>query len=427
MSRFPRASRRHRAEKKRPPRAAKKSPARRGVFHAAGWEALEPRMLLTAMPATITWTGGSATSANWSDAANWDLGRAPINGDSLVFPASAKQLANSDDIAGLSVNSIAFQGAFTASTGGYTLSGDDLTVGAGGITDNGSNSNGGSATIANQIDFNVALAAAQHWSIADSGLGHDLTVNGNVANNGFALTAYGTGTIDIGGEMSGGGELYAAGVPAGFTSSQTPGGAFGGLTLNLSHSNGYTGGTHVGDYATVVVSTDSALGPGGTNDAGTTVSQSGTIQFNAVAYTAPEAITLDGGTLEASGTSSFSGAISISGTPSDATISAAFGAPFDAAIRLMAPSATFTLNGPTIANHGSDNLLVQGDFYPPAENGSPRAAGPGVIINNVVSGSGGLTVTAGALALGAANTYQGPTYLVGAATLIIDADNAIPS
>lgn len=396
-------------------------------------------MLLTAMPATITWTGGSATSANWSDAANWDLGRAPINGDSLVFPASAKQLANTDDIAGLSVNSIAFQGAFTASTGGYTLSGDDLTVGAGGITDNDSNSNSHLAAIANQIDFDIALGAAQTWSVGNAAtLGmsfRNLSVQGNVDTGGFELTTAGSGTIDLAGQVSGSGGLLIAGnlEVVAITSVAVVGAppepyydSDGALTVDLDHANTYTGGTNV-ETGTVVVSADGALGPGGINDAGTTVSQVGTIQFNAVAYTAPEAITLDGGTLEASGTSSFSGPISVSGTSSDETITPAFGAPYDAAILLMAPSATFTLNGPTLANNGGGSLLVQGDFYPPAENGSPRAASPGVIINNVISGSGGLTVTAGALALGAANTYQGLTNLFGAATLIVDADNAIPS
>lgn len=398
-------------------------------------------MLLTAMPATITWTGGSATSANWSDAANWDLGRAPINGDSLVFPASAKQLANTDDIAGLSVNSIAFQGAFTAATGGYTLSGDDLTVGAGGIADNGSNSNGGSATIANQIDFNVALSAAQNWSVGNAAIldmaFRNLSVQGNVDTGGFELTTAGSGTIDIAGQVSGSGGLLIDGNidPIAVSDVSVVGappqfyyGTGSALTVDLDHANTYTGGTYV-ENGTVAVSADGALGPGAGNDAGTTVSENAAVLFKAIAYDTPEAITLNGGTLEASGTSSFSGPISIRGAfaPIDAAISPGLATAFNAAIVLMAPSATFTLNGPTLASNGAGSLLVQGSFYPPAENGSPRAASPGVVINNVISGSDGLTVTAGALALGAANTYQGPTYVMGAATLIVDADNAIPS
>ncbi|MGH7137623.1 MAG: hypothetical protein ACREHD_17895, partial [Pirellulales bacterium] len=282
-----RASRHPRPESKRRRRTADKSTARRGAFRAFGWEQLEHRVLLAAAPATITWTG--AVDTDWSTPGNWDLDRAPINGDSLVFPTGAQHLANNNDIAGLSVNSVTFQGTFTAG-GGYTLSGDDLTVGAGGIDDS-SSVNGATATIANQIDFNVALGAAQSWSVDDnySYTQRQLIVNGNVANNGLALTANGTGTIDITGEISGSGSLSVVGVPAGVLEGQPTGGTFGGLTLELNHTNTYTGGTYVYDSASVAVSADGALGPGGTNDNGTTIAPGGEILFNAVAYNSPEA------------------------------------------------------------------------------------------------------------------------------------------
>ena len=107
----------NRCEKRRPNKAGKFQVGSRG-FRAQGWEQLEARALLTAA-ATITWTGGSSSSSNWSDPANWDLDRAPISGDNIVFPASTGRLANNDDIPGLSITSITFQGTFSAS-GGYT-------------------------------------------------------------------------------------------------------------------------------------------------------------------------------------------------------------------------------------------------------------------------------------------------------------------
>ncbi|MBO7687088.1 MAG: hypothetical protein J6V72_11925, partial [Kiritimatiellae bacterium] len=42
--------------------------------------------LSVALPAgTLTWTGGSASSDNFSDSANWSPAQAPASGDTLVF------------------------------------------------------------------------------------------------------------------------------------------------------------------------------------------------------------------------------------------------------------------------------------------------------------------------------------------------------
>jgi hypothetical protein len=238
-------------------RKARQSASRGERFRAVGWEQLEGRVLLTAA-ATITWTGGSATSADWNDPANWDLGRAPIDGDSLVFPASAQQLTNSDDIAGLSVNSITFQGTFAPASGGYRLGGDDLTLGAGGIVDNATGGPSGTtiAALANEIDLQLNLTAAQNWSNSGSP-SFPLVIVGNVANGGFTLTAVGSGTIDVSGQMSGSGGLAVSGP-----------------TLDLQNQNTYTGPTLVqgmlivdGSTAAasaVTVAADSTLGGAGT-------------------------------------------------------------------------------------------------------------------------------------------------------------------
>src|SRR6185503_14084975 len=77
-----------------------------------------------ASAATLRWTGAHATSSDWSRGANWDTGTAPANGDTLVFPAGAARLANNNDLAGLQVATIRFNGA----GGGYTLSGNGVVV-----------------------------------------------------------------------------------------------------------------------------------------------------------------------------------------------------------------------------------------------------------------------------------------------------------
>src|SRR4051794_35653662 len=70
-------------------------------------EQLEGRTVLS----TVTWTAGGTLFNTWSNTGNWALGRAPVTGDDVVFPNNPNgQAASVNDIVGLSLNSIAFQG-----------------------------------------------------------------------------------------------------------------------------------------------------------------------------------------------------------------------------------------------------------------------------------------------------------------------------
>src|SRR3989442_15755554 len=76
--------------------------------------------------ATRQWTG-SSTSGNWSAAANWNPPGAPANGDDLLFvPAllPAAELFATNDLAGLRLNSITFDGT----NGGFFLRGNPITL-----------------------------------------------------------------------------------------------------------------------------------------------------------------------------------------------------------------------------------------------------------------------------------------------------------
>ena len=90
-----------------------------GVF-AAGIAAATP-----AMANTVTWSGGGS-NADWSTAANWG-GVVPGTGDLLVFGGSS-QLTNIDD---LSESLLSGVGGVTFSSGGFSVSGSDLTLGGG--------------------------------------------------------------------------------------------------------------------------------------------------------------------------------------------------------------------------------------------------------------------------------------------------------
>jgi len=72
---------------------------------------------------TCTWTG--TASANWSNGGNWtgcDNGGVPENGDTLVFPASASNKTNNNDLVGLDLDEIRISGT------DYVISGNALTI-----------------------------------------------------------------------------------------------------------------------------------------------------------------------------------------------------------------------------------------------------------------------------------------------------------
>jgi autotransporter-associated beta strand protein len=63
-----------------------------------------------ASAATLTWTGNSFLTANWSDTGNWDVDAFPHNGDTLIFPSTLAQANVTNDIVGLTLNQLQFLG-----------------------------------------------------------------------------------------------------------------------------------------------------------------------------------------------------------------------------------------------------------------------------------------------------------------------------
>src|SRR5262249_52899907 len=107
-------------------------------------EVLEDRLA----PASHTWTGASATTNAWSDPANWAGGRPGVGGGThidLIFPAGAPQATNNNDLVGLTIERIDLQG------GGYTLNGNQITLGGSGIAGNAADT----STITNTAGSNV--------------------------------------------------------------------------------------------------------------------------------------------------------------------------------------------------------------------------------------------------------------------------------
>ena len=90
------------------------------------FEVLEGRLLY----ATRVWDGGAALNDNWSEPKNWVNDVAPKAGDDLVFPPgilATDRSTRNDFPEGRKFNSITIQGF------GYTLRGNRILVGTGGI------------------------------------------------------------------------------------------------------------------------------------------------------------------------------------------------------------------------------------------------------------------------------------------------------
>ena len=149
--------------------------------------------------AAVRFWDGSA-SGYWSNGANWSGNVAPADGDDLIFPASIANMVNTNDIAGLELSSIAFLES------SYTLRGNSVRL----TTTDGVNGNHASGTCT--ILFDLTLDAGATFSCANAGA--TLIVDGDVDLNGHNLTnevTDATGNINIGGRISGAGDVVKQG------------------------------------------------------------------------------------------------------------------------------------------------------------------------------------------------------------------------
>jgi hypothetical protein len=158
-------------------------------------------LALLALPAVgfaadYTWTGATPTvtpeASNWSKATNWE-GSAPSGTvGTLTFPAltnpactteppSSTCYASNNDIGGLNVDALSIDDGV-----GYRLTGNAITLGAGGITSTATTSNPGYAS----IGLPITLSAPQTWSIDGGSFGGQLGVKGNVTGTSQALALH---------------------------------------------------------------------------------------------------------------------------------------------------------------------------------------------------------------------------------------------
>lgn len=180
-------------------------------------ELLEDRF----MPAVRTWDGG-ALSNNWTNANNWVGNIAPVAGDDLIFPAgNFDKTADNDFANGTSFRSITLGG-------GYTLKGNRVFVGVGGIIDNSGTSN----IIKNDLDLGVSGSGSRNFQLGagstlfldgvlQGGNGFNKLGSGNLslrANNAYeGITDIKAGALFIEKDESLGGTLYGTNIQSGAT------------------------------------------------------------------------------------------------------------------------------------------------------------------------------------------------------------------
>ncbi len=223
-------------------------------------EMLEDRV----MPATRLWDGGGTTNL-WTDRFNWQGDLAPTAGDDLVFgpDADPTSLTNTNDFgAGASFNSIAFNDA------GYTLQGNGINLGVGGVTYDVPGASG-----QNVIALGLTLAGTRDFNIVQGGLDDALLLTGVISGTG--------GVIKVG--------AGSLGLDSG------------------AASNTYSSATNV-TAGTLRVHSDGALGSAGN---GTTVQAGAVLELANNALTNAESLTLNGGTLRGSSNSRWDGDITL--------------------------------------------------------------------------------------------------------------------
>ena len=122
--------------------------------------------------------GPAAANNNWSTATNWNLGRAPVNGDSVVLAGTA-QTSTNDDLTGLQISSLEFQNS------GFSIGGNDLTVTSGIKVDSG--------VTGSMVGVGVALTGATSVDVE----GSNLALSGIISGSSGSLSKVGPGTLDL--------------------------------------------------------------------------------------------------------------------------------------------------------------------------------------------------------------------------------------
>ena len=259
-----------------------------------------------AMAAVKTWSSTPA-DGNWSNTSNWNGGVIPANTDDVVFPAASTIHNTTNDIVGLSLNSITFDG------NGYSIAGNSITLAAAGVI-----CSTGNAPQTDDLTLPIVLGANMNINPTT---GCQLNIASTISG-GFGLTKIGAGSAQISGGNSFTGAVQistgnvavdngaalgsADGTPATGTTVSSGAAlnvlavAVGNERLSLAGFGSLAGGLYGSGTASwggpIVLTADSAISPnGGTFTISNTISGAFNLTFNL------------GGTVILSGTGTYTG------------------------------------------------------------------------------------------------------------------------
>lgn len=247
----------------------------------------------------------------------------------------------------------------------------------------------GGTSVASGATLELASGSPTALTFAEN-----LTLNGGTLSTSAGGSTIVTGTVALGGDSqiapSATTEMTIDGVVSG-----SGGFTFNGLSLVLGATNTYDGATIIGS-GNLFVAADGALG---STTGGTTVNSGGALRIDDVVYTAAEAVTLNGGSLDSSGAnSSFAGSVAVAA---------------DSAINVI-NNQPFTISG---AVTGSSALEV----------GADSGFGGTLILTGTNTYSGAATITRGTLQIGSGGTSGDftPSSVANSGTLTFNRSDAI--
>ena len=225
--------------------------------------------------APFVWSAGAG---NWTTAGGWTIGTAPTTNNNWIVMSGAGGNANNNAVT-------AVQGLTFASnaTGSYSLSGNAMTVGADGITNNSSS--------AQTVSSDLTLGASQTFNAASGAL----SFGGNINAGNNTLSVSGSNAVTINGAISGAGASLAKS---------------GSGNLTLGGNNTYTGGTTVS--AGRLIGSTSSLQGAITNNSALEFAQASNGTYSGNMGGSGSFTKTGAGTLTITGTNTYTGTTTVS-------------------------------------------------------------------------------------------------------------------
>lgn len=140
---------------------------------------------------TVVWQGGGLDT-NWSDAANWQGGVSPTNGDTVVIGSTSEEPnvpQTVDDIPGLNLYKLEFANLLNFQPQSV-VSGDDLGIGAGGIVMDSSVQTSTGVTVSSNL-----MLTASGMTPIDIESNRPLSLTGVISGTGAGITKLGPGGL----------------------------------------------------------------------------------------------------------------------------------------------------------------------------------------------------------------------------------------